>query len=410
MRRATSFTLTLAASLAALGVVLQAPPASAATGTTVGTRSTGLGLLVVASSAHRTVYLFTRDTRNHSACGRTCRQTWLPVKTSGKPRAAGAVRAGRLGQTGAHQVTYYGHPLYYYAGDHRTAGLTRGQGRSSFGGRWWVVSPAGKAGTGTTVGTATVQQGTVLATRSGRSLYLLTNDTATRSTCGASDYCSTSWPPLLTTGQPHVTGGLSASLLGTLRRSDGTRQVSYNGHPLYTYAGDMAAGQSNGQCLARAPGRWYLVDPGGGANTTGCSSPPAPSPPPANACTPRPNDGVVSTAMVGSTQVLVDSAGCSLYELTADSATASSCTGTCASGWPPLLTSTSPSAMNGAQSSMLGTISRPDTSLRQVTYAGHPLYRYGGDSSAGDDNGEGAYVYGGYWYLLAGSGAAVLSP
>jgi predicted lipoprotein with Yx(FWY)xxD motif len=76
------------------------------------------------------------------------------------------------------------------------------------------------------------------------------------------------WPPLITTGLPRAGAGITKSLLGTLVRDNGTRQVSYNGHPLYYFAGDSAAGQSNGQCLPRAPTFWYIVHANGTANTS----------------------------------------------------------------------------------------------------------------------------------------------
>jgi predicted lipoprotein with Yx(FWY)xxD motif len=254
----------LAVTTLAFGLVA-APPAVAA-GTTIGTRTTPLGLIVVGAS-QRTVSLFTRDDPGVSHCGPTCRETWHRVKTDGAPVAGSGISKSHLGQTSKHQVTYYGHPLYYYAGDSGVAGRTRGQGLSAFGGRWWVVSPQGKAGIGTKVMLHSTPDGTAVAgpLGSGRTLYLLTSDSSTTSTCTSS--CTSSWPPLITTGLPRAGTGITKSLLGTLVRDNGTRQVSYNGHPLYYYSGDSAAGQSNGQCLPRAPAFWYILHADGTANT-----------------------------------------------------------------------------------------------------------------------------------------------
>lgn len=240
--------------------VATAGPASAA-GTTIGTRSTSLGL-ILANAHGRTVYLFTRDTASHSVCGSTCVKTWPRVLTSGAPQAGAGAKQSKLGQTSAHQVTYNGHPLYYFTGD-KSAGQTAGQGRSSFNGRWWVVSPQGTAGTGTTIHLAQTSHGNVVVGPHGRTLYMLTADGTNHSTCYSS--CAHNWPPLITTGRPHAGSGLSATLVGTALRANGTRQVTYKGHPLYYFSGDTAAGQTNGEGLFAFGGYWYVVNASGAA-------------------------------------------------------------------------------------------------------------------------------------------------
>jgi predicted lipoprotein with Yx(FWY)xxD motif len=80
----------------------------------------------------------------------------------------------------------------------------------------------------------------------------------------------------------------------------------------------------------------------------------------------------------------------------------SACAGACATGWPPLLTTSKPTAGMGIRSKLLGTTVRK--SGRQVTYDGHPLYTYAGDSRAGQTNGEGSNAFGAAWYVLAPSG------
>jgi predicted lipoprotein with Yx(FWY)xxD motif len=97
----------------------------------------------------------------------------------------------------------------------------------------------------------------------------------------------------------------------------------------------------------------------------------------------------VGTAKVGNLgTVLVDGTGLTLYLFQSDHGSTSSCTGSCASTWPALTTSGDATATDGADSSMLGTTTRDDGST-QVTYNGHPLYLYSGDSAPGDANGEG---------------------
>ncbi|MBV9292683.1 MAG: hypothetical protein JO222_09555, partial [Frankiales bacterium] len=191
INRAGSLAGMLAASVGLVAAGLTPPAAAAsghagraqATGTTIATRSTKLGLIVV-GARHRTVYLFTRDPKNVSKCGKTCRADWPPVKTSGQPQAGAGIKQRKLGVTPKHQVTYYGHPLYYFADDSK-AGQTNGQGLKEFGGRWWVVSPGGQAGTGTVVRLHTTKFGTVVAgpKQSGRTVYELSSDSKRHSTC-----------------------------------------------------------------------------------------------------------------------------------------------------------------------------------------------------------------------------------
>lgn len=107
-------------------------------------------------------------------------------------------------------------------------------------------------------------------------------------------------------------------------------------------------------------------------------------------------------------QVLVDGQGRTLYLLTADKGTTSSCNGGCVAVWPPLTTIGAPAAGAGANASLLGTTTRSGGS-KEVTYGGHPLYRYSGDSAAGDANGEGINSFGGRWWALSATGSAVTS-
>jgi|1185.fasta_scaffold274131_2 predicted lipoprotein with Yx(FWY)xxD motif len=103
--------------------------------------------------------------------------------------------------------------------------------------------------------------GTFLTNSSGRTLYLFTADKGGKSACNGA--CAQAWPPLTTTGTPKATGGAKASLMSTIKRSDGTRQVTYGGHPLYTYVTDTAAGQTSGQGLNVFGGLWWVVGTNG---------------------------------------------------------------------------------------------------------------------------------------------------
>jgi predicted lipoprotein with Yx(FWY)xxD motif len=103
--------------------------------------------------------------------------------------------------------------------------------------------------------------GTILVDGAGKTLYLFERDTASRSTC--SGECVAEWPAVTSDGAPQAGDGVSASMLGTSERSDGTTQVTYGGHPLYYYSGDSSAGQTNGQGLDAFGAKWYVLDANG---------------------------------------------------------------------------------------------------------------------------------------------------
>lgn len=102
-------------------------------------------------------------------------------------------------------------------------------------------------------------------------------------------------------------------------------------------------------------------------------------------------------------KILVDARGRTLYLFERDKAGTSSCFGGCATAWPPYITSAAPQAGNGTSAAELGTTSRSDGKT-QVTYHGHPLYYYVGDSKVGDTTGEGVNAFGAEWYVLSPSG------
>lgn len=105
--------------------------------------------------------------------------------------------------------------------------------------------------------------GTVLVNGDGRTLYLFEADTGSTSTC--TGVCAGIWPALTTSGNATGSMGASSSKLGTTTRDDGSTQVTYNGHPVYLYSGDTAAGQANGEGLNTYGGLWYAVSTAGTA-------------------------------------------------------------------------------------------------------------------------------------------------
>jgi len=128
---------------------LQATAAPApATGATVGLRSVGgLGQVLVGPDG-KTLYYFLADTGTTSMCSGQCAQNWPPLTTTGAPRGAAGVSQSLLGTTkrddGTSQVTYHGHPLYYFIAD-SAPGMANGEGIDAFGARWEVVAAAGTA-------------------------------------------------------------------------------------------------------------------------------------------------------------------------------------------------------------------------------------------------------------------------
>jgi predicted lipoprotein with Yx(FWY)xxD motif len=113
------------------------------------------------------------------------------------------------------------------------------------------------------VSTKTSSLGTFLVDGQGRTLYLWDADHGPRSTCTAA--CAQAWPPLTTTAAPKASGAVKSSLLGTATRADGSREVTYAGHPLYTYAGDTRPGQVTGEGSNSFGAPWWTVTTAGRA-------------------------------------------------------------------------------------------------------------------------------------------------
>jgi predicted lipoprotein with Yx(FWY)xxD motif len=116
-----------------------------------------------------------------------------------------------------------------------------------------------KAG-GAVVKARTISGTKVLTNSAGRTLYWFVPDTPNKSMCNGS--CATFWPPLK---GPVTAGAGVTGMLGTITRSDGTKQATYNGHPLYTYVADSAPGQDKGNGLKVNGGLWWNVKVSGGA-------------------------------------------------------------------------------------------------------------------------------------------------
>jgi predicted lipoprotein with Yx(FWY)xxD motif len=121
--------------------------------------------------------------------------------------------------------------------------------------------PKTAGGKAATIGVSNAGLGNILVDSQGRTLYLFSRDSGTKSQCSGA--CAVNWPPLQASGKPTVGNGATASMISTTTRSDGTKQVTYNGHPLYRFAGDKQAGDTNGEGVNAFGGNWYAISPAG---------------------------------------------------------------------------------------------------------------------------------------------------
>jgi predicted lipoprotein with Yx(FWY)xxD motif len=133
-----------------------------------------------------------------------------------------------------------------------------------------AATPKTSSGASATVGVANSGLGSILVDSTGRTLYLFKADVGAKSACTAA--CATAWPPLLANGKPTAGTGLTASELGTITRSGGNRQVTYNGHPLYLFIKDQKPGQTTGQGVTAFGAPWFALTPAGTQDSAPASS------------------------------------------------------------------------------------------------------------------------------------------
>jgi predicted lipoprotein with Yx(FWY)xxD motif len=126
------------------------------------------------------------------------------------------------------------------------------------------AAQAGAPATGipdATIAAKSNQLGTILVDADGRTLYLFKKDKGPASTCYGA--CASAWPPVTTDAKAVAGTGIDAAKLGTTKRKDGVNEVTYGGHPLYTYAGDAKPGDTTGQNLDQFGAEWYVLAPTG---------------------------------------------------------------------------------------------------------------------------------------------------
>ncbi|HEV2924360.1 MAG TPA: hypothetical protein VGW98_10025 [Solirubrobacteraceae bacterium] len=121
--------------------------------------------------------------------------------------------------------------------------------------------PKSASGQAATVGISSTGIGQILVNSQGRTLYLFKADQGTKSACTGA--CAGAWPPLTVTGKPTPGKGINASLLATAARPEGATQLTYNGHPLYLFAQDQKAGETNGQGVSAFGASWFALNSAG---------------------------------------------------------------------------------------------------------------------------------------------------
>jgi predicted lipoprotein with Yx(FWY)xxD motif len=387
--------------------------AAAGPAVVVTTTTSRFGRVLVTGSG-RSLYVFTGDNfpfspkspiqvpctaLNKGPGNLPCTAAWPPLLATGRLVARGGVRQAGLGtvtRNHVKQVTYFGHPVYRFVGD-SAAGQKNGQNFAAFDGMWYLDLTTGRPAIGvSTLQTERSANGIVLSspTATGRrTLYTLSFDGPRMTTCTGP--CSALWPPLLTSARARAGAGVSRSAIGTIRRPNGSLQVTYHGHPVYMFAFDLGAGAkpglTNGEYLidAAASGVWYTVLPNG-----------RPDPGTTTIRSERSADGTILSVTGG-----FNHAKATLYGFTADTSRVSRCNGQCAILWPPVLTKGRAKAGPGVSQSHLGTIRRADGTT-QVTYFGHPLYFFALALNTGL-GGDVVPAFGGIFYAVTVKGVLV---
>jgi predicted lipoprotein with Yx(FWY)xxD motif len=139
-----------------------------------------------------------------------------------------------------------------------------------------AAAATGGSATGVAITTKTSSAGAFLTNASGRAIYLWVKDGKDSSACSGG--CASAWPPVTTTGALTASGGVNKAELSTFTRSDGTKQVAYDGHPLYYFEGDPGPGEVTGQGSDSFGAKWWLVDPAGTAITAAVTVSPGATP------------------------------------------------------------------------------------------------------------------------------------
>jgi predicted lipoprotein with Yx(FWY)xxD motif len=224
--------------------------------------SASLGSFLVGPNG-MTLYTLSSETSTGSVCTGGCLANWPPLlvtpggSVSGPAGATGTFSTFTRTDNGTTQVAFNGRPLYYFAGD-SAAGQANGQGIKALGGVWSVGALSGAASSMTLGSGTSATLGMFLTGAGTMTLYTLSSDPTNGSVCTGA--CLTNWPPLLIAPGGSTSGPAGATgTFGSFVRSDGSIQVTHDSRPLYYFAHDTAAGQTNGEGIAAFGGVWHVA-------------------------------------------------------------------------------------------------------------------------------------------------------
>ncbi|MFB7371399.1 SCO0930 family lipoprotein [Streptomyces sp. NPDC056222] len=246
----------------------------------------------------------------------------------------------------------------------------------------------------------TKQLGEVVTDSEGFTLYRFDKDSASPPKATCEGDCAKAWPVVSASGAK-APAGVAPSLLGEVTRTDGTKQLTLDGWPMYRYAKDTKPGDINGQGVG---GTWFASAPdgkkaapgeGGGADEGGGEESEVDAAGLSVRKDPKLGD------------IVVDSRGMTVYRFKKDSAwpMKTACTGACLEKWP-VVAPVEKNDTKGITKKGFVTFSRPD-GIKQQTIDCWPLYTFAGDEAPGDTNGQGV---GGTWYAVSPEGKLVGAP
>ncbi|MFI1395758.1 SCO0930 family lipoprotein [Streptomyces sp. NPDC020681] len=250
--------------------------------------------------------------------------------------------------------------------------------------------------------------GKVVTDSAGFTLYRFDKDTASPPKSSCEGECAKTWP-VVAAGGASAAPGIDASLIGEVTRSDGTKQLTIGGWPMYRYAKDAKPGDAKGQGVG---GTWYASAPdgkkagGGAAGDAGSGDGYGDGGEEAGG--EQADLAGLSTrkdAKLG--EIVIDKNGMTVYRFMKDSAwpMKTACTGDCLKKWP-VVAPVDKNDTEGVLKKGFVTFNRPD-GIKQQTIDCWPIYTFAGDSKPGDTNGQGV---GGTWYAVSPEGKPVGAP
>jgi predicted lipoprotein with Yx(FWY)xxD motif len=219
-----------------------------------------------------------------------------------------------------------------------------------------------------TVKTASSPLGTILVDSQGKTLYYFANDVPASGASSCNEQCAGVWP-VFSSDTIQVSSPLDPADFGTITRTDGTKQTTYHGWPLYYYQADTKPGDVKGENVLDV---WFVI---------------------------KPDESVLIINNKNLGFYLTDTSGKTLYFFTKDTPGASTCTGTCLGLWPAFNADpiTAPSVLNPSD---FTSVTRYD-GVKQTAYKGRPLYYYSIDAKPGDAKGQG---FNNVWYVATTTG------